>query len=46
MVEPSALYESPFTDLTPRGPDALFAPAEIDELIRTLDAVRATAVAA
>jgi type I restriction enzyme R subunit len=46
IVEPSALYESPFTDLTPRGPEELFAPAEIDQLIRALDAVRATALAA
>jgi type I restriction enzyme R subunit len=45
-VEPSALYESPFTDLTPRGPEELFAPTEIDQLIRALDAVRATALAA
>jgi type I restriction enzyme R subunit len=46
IVEPRALYESPFTDVTPRGPDALFGPAQVDELIRTLDAVRTTAMAA
>jgi type I restriction enzyme R subunit len=46
IVEPSALYESPFTDLTPRGPDVLFTPAQIDELLRTLEAVRTTARAA
>jgi type I restriction enzyme R subunit len=46
IVEPSALYESPFTDLTPRGPDVLFPPAQLDELIRALEAVRATALAA
>jgi hypothetical protein len=40
------MNESPFTDLTPRGPDVVFTPAQIDELIRTLEAVRATAVAA
>ena len=40
------LYESPFTDLTPRGPDSLFKPPDVDELIRTLEAVRATAIAA
>ena len=46
-VMPAArLYESPFTDVTPRGPDDLFQPAEIDELLQALEAVRATAVAA
>lgn len=46
VMEPSRLYESPFTDLTPRGPDALFTPSELDELILSLEAVRTTAVAA
>ncbi len=46
IVEPRALYESPFTDLTPRGPDVLFTPGQVDELMRALDAVRAMATAA
>lgn len=46
IVEPGALYESPFTDLTPRGPDGLFSPVYLDELMRVLEAVRATAKAA
>jgi type I restriction enzyme R subunit len=46
VVEPARLYESPFTDLTPRGPDGLFKANEMDELMRTLHAVRATAIAA
>jgi type I site-specific restriction endonuclease len=46
VVEPARLYESPFTDLTPRGPEGLFEANEMDELMRTLQAVRATATAA
>ncbi|PYM12889.1 MAG: restriction endonuclease subunit R, partial [Candidatus Rokuibacteriota bacterium] len=46
VMEPARLYESPFTDVTPRGPDGLFQAAEMDQLLRTLEAVRTTAVAA
>jgi type I restriction enzyme R subunit len=46
VVEPARLYESPFTDLTPQGPDGLFKPVELDELMSAIEAVRATAVAA
>jgi type I restriction enzyme R subunit len=46
VVEAARLYESPFTDLTPHGPDALFEATEMDELLQTLQALRATAVAA
>jgi type I restriction enzyme R subunit len=46
VMETALLYESPFTDLTPRGPDGLFSSGQVDELVRVLDAVHATAVAA
>jgi type I restriction enzyme, R subunit len=46
VVEAGRLYESPFTDLAPRGPDGLFSAVELDELTRVLDAVRASAIAA
>jgi type I restriction enzyme R subunit len=46
VMAPERLYESPFTDLTPRGPDGLFRPADIDALIAVLESVRSTAVAA
>jgi len=45
-MEPFRLYESPFTDLTPRGPDGLFKSTEMDELLRVLDTVRLMALAA
>ncbi len=46
VMEPARLYESPFTDLSPHGPDGLFKPGELDDLLHILDAVRATALAA
>ncbi|HKN68109.1 MAG TPA: type I restriction-modification enzyme R subunit C-terminal domain-containing protein, partial [Gemmatimonadaceae bacterium] len=46
VIEPARLYESPFTDLTPQGPDRLFPSGELDALIRAIEGARATAVAA
>jgi len=46
VMEAARLYESPFTDLTPRGPEALFSEKDVDELIALLAAVRARAEAA
>ena len=46
VMEAALLYEPPFTAYAPRGPDELFSPAQVDELFRVLDAIRATALAA
>ncbi len=46
VMEASLLYESPFTDLTPHGPDGLFSSAQVDELMGVLKRVRAMAISA
>jgi len=46
VMEAARLYESPFTDLTPRGPDGLFSSSQVDELVKILNNVRTTAIAA
>jgi type I restriction enzyme R subunit len=46
VMEAATLYESPFTDLTPRGPDGLFASSEVDALLAAIERVRQTAIAA
>jgi type I restriction enzyme R subunit len=46
VMEAALLYESPFTDLTPKGPDNLFTAKQLDELMAVLEHVRGTAMAA
>jgi type I restriction enzyme R subunit len=46
VMEAAILYESPFTDLTPRGPDGLFSSAQVDELLAAIEEVRRKAIAA
>jgi type I restriction enzyme R subunit len=42
-MDADLLYESPFTDIAPQGPEGLFLPAEIDELVNTIQVFYETA---
>ena len=37
---PARLYESPFTDVSPTGPDGVFAEGRVDALIGVLHEVQ------
>lgn len=39
------LYESPFTDFSPRGVEGVFDPAQVTQLLAILDSVRQAAAA-
>jgi type I restriction enzyme R subunit len=44
-MDAALLYESPFTDAAPEGPEALFASAEVAEIVAALRRVAASAAA-
>ena len=46
IMDAGLLYQSPFTDITARGPEELFSSAQVTELMATLDRVRQAATAA
>lgn len=43
VVEPARLYEAPYTDLTARGPEALFSVEQVDSIVSILDVVKRNA---
>jgi type I restriction enzyme R subunit len=46
VMDAALLYESPFTDLTPHGPEGLFSSEQVGRLVEVLNFVRAQATAA
>lgn len=45
VMDAALLYESPFTDITPQGPDGLFTSSQVEKLISLLEEVYTRAVA-
>ena len=43
VMDVDRLYESPFTDISQQGPEALFMPLRVTEMVRVLDEIRARA---
>ncbi|MEO9125076.1 MAG: type I restriction-modification enzyme R subunit C-terminal domain-containing protein [Microcoleus sp.] len=45
VMNAALLYESPFTDITPQGPDGLFTSTQLDQLFSILEEVSTRAAA-
>ena len=45
VMDAGLLYESPFIDLAPQGPEGVFSPVEVEGLVEALTQVKARAVA-
>lgn len=45
VMEAARLYESPFTDVSPRGPEGVFSSKQVDQLVTVLSDIRQRAVA-
>ncbi|OBI03125.1 hypothetical protein A5715_08510 [Mycolicibacter heraklionensis] len=46
VMEPARLYESPYTDHAPRGPEGMFGEADVDGIVDILRVVKSRAVPA
>ncbi len=44
-MDPALLYEPPFTDLAPTGPDQLFDADKVTRLVRNIEIISDSAVA-
>ena len=45
VMDPKRLYESPFTDVNPRGPEGVFSSVQVDQLVAVLTEIRERAAA-
>ena len=45
VMEASRLYETPYVDISPTGPDGLFTSAEVDRIFEVLELIQARAFA-
>lgn len=45
VMDPGLLYEAPFTDVAPTGPDQLFNESQVTQLFSKIEAMNASAVA-
>ncbi|MGI8820449.1 MAG: type I restriction-modification enzyme R subunit C-terminal domain-containing protein [Chthoniobacterales bacterium] len=45
VVDVAALYDSPYTDVSPRGPDGLFDAPQVEQIVEILHDVRGRAIA-
>ena len=45
VMEAGRLYESPFLDISPQGPEGLFPAAKVDRMVQVLDEIRQRAAA-
>jgi type I restriction enzyme R subunit len=45
-MDPARLYDPPFSDLAPMGPEGLFSEAEVDNICQLLNLVTTRAKAA
>ena len=46
VMEPARLYESPYTDRAPTGPEAVFTESDVDSIVDILKVVRANTMPA
>ncbi|MEO5342699.1 MAG: hypothetical protein H7842_05075, partial [Gammaproteobacteria bacterium SHHR-1] len=46
VMEPSRLFESPFTDINAQGPMGVFPPNQVQQIVSVLEEIKSRAVAA